>query len=89
MFIYSKSLANSFVNLKCVFVLQLDSNSKANVTCAVYSYNGAEVLGSYNDDDIYLFNNAHSDGAEYIHRYTGHRNNATGNVALLVKNLNS
>uniref|UniRef100_T1HA57 Uncharacterized protein n=1 Tax=Rhodnius prolixus TaxID=13249 RepID=T1HA57_RHOPR len=25
------------------------------VTCAVFNYNGTEVLGSYNDDDIYLF----------------------------------
>ena len=38
----------------------------------------SEVLGSYNDDDIYLFDNTHSDGANYIHRYQGHRNSATG-----------
>ena len=40
----------------------------------------AEVLGTYNDEDIYLFDNYHSDGAEYIKRYQGHRNNATGNT---------
>ncbi|KAK3107426.1 hypothetical protein FSP39_014342 [Pinctada imbricata] len=55
----------------------VDSSSKANVTCAVYSYNGTEILGSYNDDDIYSFSNLDSDGAEYIHKYGGHRNNAT------------
>lgn len=38
----------------------------------------AELLASYNDEDIYLFNSSHSDGAEYIKRYKGHRNNATG-----------
>ena len=38
----------------------------------------SEVLGTYNDEDIYLFDTSHSDGAEYIHRYTGHRNNSTG-----------
>lgn len=38
----------------------------------------AEILGSYNDEDIYLFDNRHSDGASNIHRYVGHRNNATG-----------
>lgn len=37
-----------------------------------------ELLASYNDEDIYLFNSSHSDGAEYIKRYKGHRNNATG-----------
>lgn len=41
----------------------------------------AELLASYNDEDIYLFNSSHSDGAEYIKRYKGHRNNATGNDA--------
>lgn len=40
----------------------------------------AEVLGTYNDEDIYLFNNLHSDGADYIHHYKGHRNNATGKI---------
>ena len=38
----------------------------------------SEILGSYNDEDIYLFDNSHSDGATFTHRYIGHRNNATG-----------
>lgn len=38
----------------------------------------AELLASYNDEDIYLFNSSHSDGAQYVKRYKGHRNNATG-----------
>ncbi|XP_005093046.1 DDB1- and CUL4-associated factor 8 [Aplysia californica] len=54
-----------------------NSDLKANVTCACYSYNGSEILGSYNDEDIYLFDNRMSDGANYTHRYMGHRNNAT------------
>ena len=37
-----------------------------------------ELIGSYNDEDIYMFDTSHSDGAEYIHKYQGHRNNATG-----------
>ena len=37
-----------------------------------------EIIGTYNDEDIYLFDNGHSDGADYVHRYRGHRNNATG-----------
>lgn len=38
----------------------------------------AELLASYNDEDIYLFDSNHSDGADYLRRYKGHRNNATG-----------
>lgn len=37
-----------------------------------------ELLASYNDEDIYLFDSSHSDGADFCRRYKGHRNNATG-----------
>ena len=52
---------------------------RVHVTSAIYNYNGAEILASYNDEDIYSF---YSDGAaagagDYVHRYQGHRNNAT------------
>lgn len=53
------------------------SEAKANITCLVYSHDGTELLASYNDEDIYLFNSSHSDGAQYVKRYKGHRNNAT------------
>ncbi|KAK6468545.1 DDB1- and CUL4-associated factor 8 [Huso huso] len=53
------------------------SESKTNITCLVYSHNGTELLASYNDEDIYLFDTSHSDGAEYMKHYKGHRNNAT------------
>lgn len=36
-----------------------------------------ELLASYNDEDIYIFNANHSDGADYVKRFRGHRNNAT------------
>lgn len=55
----------------------VNSESKANITCLVYSHDGSELLASYNDEDIYLFDSAHSDGAQYTRRYKGHRNNAT------------
>ncbi|XP_037298100.1 DDB1- and CUL4-associated factor 8 [Manduca sexta] len=59
--------------------------SMMHLTCAIYNHDGTEILGSYNDEDIYLFNtkmmftssdtNQEKDG--YTHRYTGHRNSAT------------
>ena len=48
------------------------------MTCAVFNYDGSEVIGSYNDDDVYLFKTDHSDGADYRKRYQGHRNHMTG-----------
>jgi hypothetical protein len=58
----------------------IDSESKSNVTCAVFNYDGSEVIGSYNDDDVYLFMSDHSDGADYRKRYMGHRNHMTGEL---------
>jgi WD repeat-containing protein 42A len=55
-----------------------ESQNKTNVTAAVYNYNGQEILGSYNDENIYLFDATHSDMADCIKVYEGHRNNATG-----------
>ncbi|XP_050298811.1 DDB1- and CUL4-associated factor 8-like isoform X2 [Anthonomus grandis grandis] len=46
------------------------------ITCAVYNHDGREILASYNDDDIYLFDTDKGCG-EYVHRYSGHRNGAT------------
>ncbi|KAG8326200.1 DDB1- and CUL4-associated factor 8 [Homalodisca vitripennis] len=47
------------------------------VTCAVFNYNGTEVIGSYNDDDIYLFDTRLPSEADYVHKYEGHRNSMT------------
>uniref|UniRef100_A0AAY5KK25 DDB1 and CUL4 associated factor 8 n=1 Tax=Esox lucius TaxID=8010 RepID=A0AAY5KK25_ESOLU len=55
----------------------VSSESKTNITCLVYSHDGTELLTSYNDEDIYLFDSSHSDGADHSRRYKGHRNNAT------------
>lgn len=53
------------------------TRGKANVTCTVFSHDGSQILASYNDEDIYLFDSTHSDRADAIKRYQGHRNNAT------------
>ena len=50
---------------------------KAYITCAVFSQSGEEVIGSYNDEDIYLFNTGDPEGAEARRQYQGHRNSAT------------
>lgn len=48
------------------------------MTCALYNHDGTEILGSYNDESLYLFDTRHSDGADFVHKYEGHRNSATG-----------
>ncbi|CAG4949474.1 unnamed protein product [Colias eurytheme] len=59
--------------------------SMLHLTCAVYNYDGSEILGSYNDEDIYLFDakldvydkDASDLKQPYSHKYSGHRNSAT------------
>ncbi|XP_034950582.1 DDB1- and CUL4-associated factor 8 [Chelonus insularis] len=56
----------------------LKKNTTVYVTCAVYNYNGTEIIASYNDDDIYLFDTATPQlTTDYAHKYEGHRNNTT------------
>ncbi|KAI5711331.1 hypothetical protein M8J75_016161 [Diaphorina citri] len=52
------------------------------ITCAVYNYSGTEILASYNDERIYLFDSTtscvpDSTISDYKHCYEGHRNSAT------------
>lgn len=55
----------------------LSSDVRASVSCLAYNFDGSEILASYNDEDIYIFNSSHSDGAEFVHSYKGHRNSQT------------
>ena len=61
----------------CPAGLRDTDTSKAYITCAVFSKTGEELIGSYNDEDIYLFNTADPEGAEARRKYQGHRNSAT------------
>jgi len=61
----------------CPDNLKDNDEFKAYITCAVFSEDGREVIGSYNDEDIYLFNTTDPEGSPHAHKYQGHRNSAT------------
>jgi len=61
----------------CPENLKDNDQFKAYITCAVFSENGREVIGSYNDEDIYLFNTHDPEDSAPYHKYQGHRNSAT------------
>lgn len=44
-----------------------------NITAAVYNYLGDEILASYGDDDIYLFDANNATPGSYLHKYQGHQ----------------
>ncbi|KAF2905700.1 hypothetical protein ILUMI_00484 [Ignelater luminosus] len=56
--------------------VQSDDHIGLHVTCALYNHNGSEILASYNDDDIYIFDVNGTPGS-FVHQYQGHRNGAT------------
>ncbi|XP_014216929.1 DDB1- and CUL4-associated factor 8 isoform X1 [Copidosoma floridanum] len=54
------------------------SDNNVHLTCAVYNYNGTEIVGSYNNEDVYLFDVSSSyQSGDFAHKYQGHRNSAT------------
>lgn len=54
--------------------LQRKSLYRNYISCSVYNYNGTEILASYSDDYIYLFDTADTNENNYVHRYRGHSN---------------
>ena len=56
------------------------NNSHVSVTSAVYNYDGTEIVATYNDDYIYLFDTHPSaELGSYAHSYRGHQNALTSN----------
>lgn len=47
------------------------------VTCAVYNSTGTEILASYSDEDVFLFDNVSHEDGKFLHRYSGHCNMKT------------
>lgn len=47
------------------------------ISCCTYNYNGTELLGSFNDENIYLFDANNTTLGSFEHKYQGHTNSAT------------
>jgi WD repeat-containing protein 42A len=47
------------------------------ISCCVYNYNGTELLASFNDENIYLFDAGDHRLGSFKHKYQGHINSAT------------
>lgn len=76
-FLSREETGGSQIVKHCPARLRDTDQLKAYITCAVFSETGEEVIGSYNDEDIYLFNTGDPEGAEARRQYQGHRNSAT------------
>ncbi|XP_064539451.1 DDB1- and CUL4-associated factor 8 isoform X2 [Drosophila montana] len=47
------------------------------ITCAVYNHSGSEILASYSDAGIYLYDSRNYKDGEFLHSYEGHINSRT------------
>jgi DDB1- and CUL4-associated factor 8 len=58
-----------------------DMSVKSTITCSVYNHNGTEIVASYSDDNIYLFDNWLKSSETNVfnskHSYKGHLNSET------------
>jgi WD40 repeat protein len=68
------------------FRMSSSSSGKFYVTSVDYSYDGMNIVASYNDDDIYMFE-SHSQRNHEIGRYFGHRNSTTGSLIVYFESL--
>lgn len=61
----------------CPEELKNGNTTSRYISCCVYNYNGTELLASYNDENIYLFDANDYTLGTYLHKYQGHRNSKT------------
>lgn len=61
------------VDIMVFHVLFQKNTSSINITCALYNYNGTEILASYGDENIYLFDTSVNMPGAYKNTYYGHK----------------
>lgn len=66
----------------------LKDSQRSSITSAVFNCNGTEIIGSYSDEDIFLYELNQEDTEDAKYRYSGHRNSDTGNNLSYLKNSN-
>jgi len=73
--VYDKRNVKEAIYLMCPEKFSVDNKHHYSyITCAVYNQTGTEILASYNDSDIYLFNNKCYLKGHFTHQYKGHLN---------------
>ncbi|XP_017127908.2 DDB1- and CUL4-associated factor 8 [Drosophila elegans] len=55
----------------------VEQHKIAQITCAVYNHSGSEILASFSDAGIYLFDSRNYKDGEFLHCYEGHINSRT------------
>lgn len=75
--VYDRRNQKEILSRHCPTELLEKKTTVRYISCCAYNYNGTELLGSYNDDNIYLFDANNNTLGSYLHKYQGHCNSAT------------
>ncbi|KAL7050663.1 hypothetical protein ACKWTF_004169 [Chironomus riparius] len=75
--VYDRRNAKQVLTRHCPQELLERNTTVRYVSCCVYNYNGTELLASFNDEHIYLFDSNNTSLGSFVHKYQGHVNSAT------------
>lgn len=75
--VYDRRNHKSVLSRHCPTELLEKNTTVRYISGCVYNYNGTELLGSFNDENVYLFDSSNHTLGSYLHKYEGHLNSAT------------
>lgn len=75
--VYDRRNQKTVLSRHCPTELLEKGTTVRYISCCAYNYNGTELLASFNDENIYLFDASNHSLGSYVHKYQGHVNSAT------------
>jgi DDB1- and CUL4-associated factor 8 len=75
--VYDRRNQKTVLSRHCPTELLEKNTTVRYISCCTYNYNGTELLASFNDENIYLFDANNQNLGSYVHKYQGHVNSAT------------
>ena len=75
--VYDRRNQKTVLSRHCPAELLEKNTTVRYISSCMYNYDGSEILASFNDENIYLFDSSNHTLGSYIHKYQGHVNSAT------------
>jgi DDB1- and CUL4-associated factor 8 len=75
--VYDRRNEKNVLSRHCPMELLERNTTIRYISCCVYNFNGSELLASFNDENIYLFDTANHSLGTYKNKFQGHTNSAT------------
>lgn len=75
--VYDRRNQKTVLSRHCPTDLLEKNTTVRYISSCMYNHDGKELLGSFNDENIYLFDSSNHSLGSYVHKYQGHVNSAT------------